>query len=101
VAEPPLPLAAASERLHGKPGRPRTRPILPARQALELAAVTALPARLLSVAGAAEYLGISDDSVRNMIAGGHLPAVRLPGCERRVLLDRAALDRLVDTSTSD
>lgn len=36
-------------------------------------------ALLLSVEDAAARLGVSDDTVRRLIAGGHLPAVRVPG----------------------
>jgi hypothetical protein len=111
---PPLPLAAAAERLRGRPGRPR-------RGTGEARAATAtrvngglessgqdsqsgrpaLPPRLLDVAGTALYLSISADSVRELDASGVLsPArVRIPaGSGRtlsRVLFDRAEIDRLV------
>jgi excisionase family DNA binding protein len=99
VAEP-LPLAAASERLRGKPGRPRK--VLPTRQnpdALALATV-APAARLLSVAACAKYLSVSEDSIRSMVASGALPRTLIPGAARRVLIDRQAIDRLCDTFTT-
>jgi hypothetical protein len=78
VAEP-LPLAAASARLRGKPGRPRKAAGDPVAQI----AVNALglPPRLLDVAGAASYLGGVS-----------------PWTIRRVLLDVRDLDKLIDTS---
>jgi hypothetical protein len=100
VAEP-LPLAAASARLRGKPGRPRKAAGDPVAQI----AVNALglPPRLLDVAGAASYLGgVSPWTIRDLIATGRLARVRLPLAGdreiRRVLLDVRDLDKLIDTS---
>lgn len=89
-------LSAASVRLRRKPGRPRTRPDRPPRDPIAVAAVAALPPRLLSVASAALYLAVSEDAVREMLAAGHLPKVRLPGAARRVLLDRSSIDQFID-----
>jgi hypothetical protein len=103
VSPRPL-LADAAERLRGRPGRPRTRP--PAAQKADpvaLAAVAALPARLVDLAGAARYLGnLSPWSVRDLITNGTLRRVRLPGAGgadlRRVLLDVRDLDQLIEQS---
>jgi len=90
----PLPLAAASERLRKRPGRPRTRP---ARK--PLAALPCSP-RLLTLGQAARYLALSRATVERLRAAGILPSVRIPhaneaGEVRRVLFDREDLDRLV------
>jgi len=113
------PLAAASSRLRRPPGRPRlaSSPLSPPASqagALSQAAENAGPIRvtvptlcpvtprLLDVAGAAEYLSVSEWTIRDLDAAGYLPRVRLPlpgGKElRRLLYDRADLDRLVDRS---
>lgn len=58
--------------------------------------------RLLSVEAAAQYLSVSSWSIRDYVASGRLPAVQLPAPRgqgrtiRRVLIDRADLDALVD-----
>lgn len=49
--------------------------------------------RLFSVDDAATYLGRTKPAVQNLIAGGTLPVVRI---DRRVMLDRQDLDRLID-----
>ncbi len=89
---PELPLAAAQRRL-GKPGRPRK----PTREPVSV--TTCLP-RLLDVDGAAAYLGVSAWTVRDLDAAGVLARVRVPlpngGELRRLLFDRADLDRLID-----
>ena len=113
-----LPLAAAAERLRGKPGRPRKASPAPAcghtpgtlasrdrvndGPASSALASQATAPRLLDVAGAAAYLSVSSWTIRDLLAAGRLPRVRLPlagdrEC-RRVLLDRADLDRLIDAS---
>jgi len=56
---------------------------------------------LVGVRQAAEYLGLSAWTVRDLIHGGHLPRVALPGRRpgetmRRVLIDRADLESLVE-----
>jgi len=63
---------------------------------------TTVVPRLLSVEAAAQYLSVSSWSIRDYIASGRLPAVHLPAPRgqgrtiRRVLIDRADLDALVD-----
>jgi hypothetical protein len=57
--------------------------------------------RLLDLTAAAQYLGgISLWTVRDLVNGGVLKRVRIPGAGggelRRVLLDRHELDRLVE-----
>lgn len=106
---PKLPLAAASASLRGHPGRPRTvrAPVSPgppgqgagfgpAPDAANVAdfATTLLP-RGLSVDVAAGYLGISRRALYRLASRGLVPMIRFPGC-RRVLVDRLALDRLLE-----
>lgn len=92
----PLPLAAAAERLRGKPGRPRTRK--PHEAASPLVQQIR---RLLDLPTAAEYLGLSTWTLRDLEAAGTVTRVRIPlprgGELRKLLFDRADLDRLVDT----
>lgn len=108
--EPGLPLAEASRRLRGRPGRPRNlghdagitpsqvgaKSVSPDRPSVRGAAGP----RLLDVRAAAAYLGVSSWTVRDLEAAGALRRVRLPlpsGREvRRVLYDRLDLDRLVE-----
>jgi excisionase family DNA binding protein len=57
--------------------------------------------RLIGVRQAAAYLGLSACTVRDLIHSGHLPRVALPGRRpgetmRRVLIDRADLEALVE-----
>jgi predicted site-specific integrase-resolvase len=63
--------------------------------------------RLLSLQDSAEYLSVSQWTVRQWVAAGVLRPVILPAVERRrrrreglrrVLLDRAALDALVEAA---
>jgi excisionase family DNA binding protein len=67
--------------------------------ARKLADQLATPApRYLSVLQAARYAGLSADSIRNLLAGGKLKALRpVPG---RVLIDRRELDAFILGSTS-
>ena len=51
------------------------------------------PARLMSVAQAAEYLGRTADAVKHLISEGSLRTVR---SDRRVFLDRLDLDHWID-----
>lgn len=51
--------------------------------------------RWLNQAEAAEYLGVTDRTVRYYIARGVLPAGRIKG-SRLIRIDRADLDALVD-----
>ena len=56
--------------------------------------------RLVSIQGAAEYLGVSYWAIRGMLDNGSLKRVRLPGGKagdvRRVLVDIEDLKRMVD-----
>lgn len=99
----PLPLATASQRLRGRPGRPRTRaPAASNPDPVGLAAVRTLAPRLVDLSGAAAYLGgVSPWTVRDLLSAGRLNRVRLPGLRgdlRRVLLDVQDLDRLIASS---
>ncbi|MGH7408133.1 MAG: hypothetical protein ACREKF_09025 [Candidatus Methylomirabilales bacterium] len=106
-----LPLAAASQLLRRKPGRPRkvesghvpgTSPAEergnsgPERGALAIAAIVP---RLLDLRATARYLGVSPWTVRDLEAAGVLWRVGVPlrGRDlRKLLFDRADLDRLID-----
>lgn len=116
------PLAAASQRLRRKPGRPRkaTRPVayqasaLPATPPLTRAnartvAVVWLKqgpdwipcsARLLGLKAAAGYVGVSTWVIRSWLATGVLTRVRLPradgGDMERLLFDVTDLDALIE-----
>lgn len=57
-------------------------------------ALASHPRRWLSQQEAAEYLGVTDRSVRNYVARGVLPASRVRG-SRLVRIDRSDLDRLL------
>ncbi len=99
-----LPLASASERLRGKPGRPPVDDETKAKraktrlehQAAQLAAITP---RLLDLDGAARYLSLTTWTLRDLIDNGTLQRVAIPAGAgrdiRRVLLDREQLDELV------
>jgi excisionase family DNA binding protein len=50
--------------------------------------------RLLGLRQTAEYLGLSTWTVRGLIDTGALPRVNLP--VRKILVDREALDRLIE-----
>ncbi|MFB3073897.1 MAG: helix-turn-helix domain-containing protein [Candidatus Methylomirabilales bacterium] len=108
----PQPLAAASERLRGKPGRPRKDGhilgIAPAEDGVgkgqrwsALALRTIVP-RLMSLGQAALYLGVSPWTVRELASkkDGVLKRVRIPlangGELRNLLFDREDLDRLIE-----
>ena len=112
----PLPLTEASERLRGKPGRPRTAvsrvpqppraEVMPTSAPLAdppperapgaaVADVWLFPPRVLDLEQAARYLGLSTWTVRELRAAGEIPALEVPGV-RRLLFDRAILDRVVD-----
>ena len=109
---PTAPLAAASRRLRGKPGRPRktnsgrvhATPQVDgggddARQGGGSAQAPITP-RLLDLMTTAAYLGVSPWTVRDLEAAGVLPrvCVPLPGGRdlRKLLFDRADLDRLIE-----
>ena len=53
-----------------------------------------MPNRWISQAEAAQYLGVTDRTIRNYIARGDLPGHRLRG-SRLVRIDRADLDALL------
>jgi len=110
-----LPLAAAAERLRGKPGRPRKtesgreagiaegedradgklRP-----EGRTYLAIASISPRLFGLPAAAAYLGLSGWTIRDLEANGTLRRVSIPlpgGRElRKLLFDRADLDRLVE-----
>jgi hypothetical protein len=131
------PLARAAVYLRRRPGRPRKTPrpssVEPAvcgrgegvpspgsvaapapgaaiREACGCAvAVVSTPPRLLGLADAGKYLGLSPWLIRDLIAAGTLRPVTIPlppdrrgrrqdGAVRKVLLDREDLDALVSAS---
>jgi excisionase family DNA binding protein len=51
--------------------------------------------RLLNAEDAAEYLGISEDGLRNIVEDGRLPEVKI---DRRKRFDRQDLDKLIETA---
>jgi len=53
-----------------------------------------IPRRWLSQAEAAEYLGVTDRTVRNYISRGQLPGHRVRG-SRLVRIDRGDIDKLL------
>jgi excisionase family DNA binding protein len=112
-------LAGASERMRGhlgpgRPGRPRKHPLpldtghvagtlssptrinsgVASRTEVRKAPAPKVAPRLLSLRQAADYLGLSTWTVRALIDSGSLPRVPLP--VRKILLDREALDRLIE-----
>ena len=104
-----MPLAAASQRLRGRPGRPRKVPpghdvgradadaSPKERQAL---AIGASAPRLLDLRATAAYLGMSEWTVRDLDAAGVLRRIRVPlangGELRKLLFDRTDLDQLIE-----
>ncbi len=106
------PLAAAAERLRGKPGRPRKAKdghvpgIAPVEDGADKGrrwsalALTAIAPRLMSLEQAALYLGVSPWTVRDLEHDGVLPRVRIPlpnrGELRKLLFDRQDLDRVIE-----
>jgi hypothetical protein len=110
-----LPLVAASQRLRRAPGRrPRKTPETGDVPGTSTAATRANPGptdsppglrtiapRLLGLDAAAVYLGLSTWSVRDLETTGTLRPVRIPtagqGELRKLLFDRADLDRLIET----
>jgi excisionase family DNA binding protein len=56
-----------------------------------------LARRFLSVSDAAQYAGVSADSIRSLISSGKLTALRpVPG---RIVIDRREIDSLLASST--
>jgi len=118
-AEPAaLPLADASRRLRGRPGRPRkhpdpdqvektseaetdktSRPALRpgSEQVLTGNRREVIQPRLLSLRQTAEYLNLSTWTIRELADNGTLHTVQL-GSVRRLLFDRLQLDRLIEAS---
>ncbi len=105
--------------MKGKPGRPRK--LLPSPDeghnagtagqqrrvsrgdnggALATPTVVPLPARLLDLHATALYLTVSAWTIRDLESGGILSRVRIPlpndGELRKLLFDRAELDRLIE-----
>lgn len=101
------PLAAASVRLRGRPGRPRKlHPDSAGRRSLvSVASVAPVAPRLLDLAGASLYLGLRERKIRQLVTAGVLRRVRIPepngGEVRRVLLDRLDLDSLIESWRED
>jgi hypothetical protein len=108
VSAPVPPLADASRRLKGRPGRPRSghsAGIAEAQARINggpqkgaLVESTSAP-RLLDLRATAVYLGISEWTVRDLEAAGTLRRVRVPtpsGELRKLLFDREDLDRLIE-----
>jgi excisionase family DNA binding protein len=116
-----LPLATASQRLRGRPGRPRTKPsgdnrgdnceqqrtqvrVPPARSgARRQDSPSCAPPgpRLATRQQAAEYLNLSLDMIDRLTQQGDLRRVQLTLGDRtvrKVLYDRSDLDRLVELS---
>ena len=116
-----LPLAKASQRLRGRPGRPRTKPDgdssgdsrepqrmqvreMPGRPPVRTqdSPSCAPPGpRLLTRQQAANYLNLSSDLLDRLTQQGELPRVQLALGNRnvrKVWYDRADLDRLVELS---
>ena len=54
---------------------------------------------VLSIAEAADLLGVGQTSVREMLNDGRLPEI--PRIGRRRLIPRAAIDRLIDQAMTD
>ena len=110
LGAPPKPLAAASERLRGKTGRPRkdghVAGIAPAEVGVgkgprwSALALSAIVPCLMSLEQAALYIGLSPWTVRDLIANGTLARVKVPlmnGKElRRLLIDKEDLDRVIE-----
>jgi excisionase family DNA binding protein len=57
---------------------------------------TAPQRRLLSFNSSAEYCGVTQQTIRRLMARGVLTPVRLPEV-RRILFDRQDLDRLIES----
>jgi excisionase family DNA binding protein len=98
----PLPLAGASQRLKGKPGRPPLGDEEKSRRAEErrrrqAAALALVNPRLFDVPAAAKYMGVSRWTIMDLISNGTLPRVTV-GDMRRLLIDRNDCDRLIESS---
>jgi hypothetical protein len=116
-----LPLATASQRLRGRPGRPRTKPsgdnpgdnrepeptqvrvpqARPAARTQDSPSCAPPGPRLLTRHQAANYLNLSSDMLDRLTQQGELRRVQLTLGDRtvrKVLYDRGDLDRLVELS---
>ena len=116
-----LPLATASQRLRGRPGRSRTKPsgdnpgdsrepertqvrakpARPAERTQDSLSCAPPGPRLLTRQQAAEYLNLSLDMIDRLTQQGELRRVQLTLGDRtvrKVLYDRSDLDRLVELS---
>jgi len=106
-----LPLAAASQRLRGRPGRPRKAPpgpdvgranadASPNGASERRVVIGASVPRLLDLRATAAYLGVSEWTVRDLDAAGVLRRIRVPlangGELRKLLFDRTDLDQLIE-----
>jgi hypothetical protein len=116
AASSPKPLAAASERLRGRSASRSVsrsglakapkghhlsleRPNALAKAPRPLAHESSVLPRLLGVEAAAAYLSVSTWTLRDMVTGKELVPVQLIAAGRpvrRLLFDRADLDRLVE-----
>lgn len=73
--------------------------VAPQAGAQERAPVVPCPLRLLDLADAGRYLGVSPWTIRDLEAAGTLKRVTIPiGSKelRKILFDRADLDALID-----
>ena len=115
----PLPLAAAADRLRGRSAsrsmsrssrQKASQPTYPlAERPNPLAKRPRTPdqessvlPRLLGIEDAGQYLGLSTWTIRDMVTGGELHPVQLVAAGRpvrRLLFDRADLDRLVEAAS--
>jgi excisionase family DNA binding protein len=116
-----LPLTSASQRLRGRPGRPRTKPrgdkpgdscepqrtqvrempSRPAARTQDSPSCAPPGPRLLTRQQAADYLNLSSDMLDRLTQQGELPRIQLllgNRNVRKVLYDRSDLDRLVELS---
>lgn len=64
---------------------------------------SACPGRILSLQDAAAYLAVSYWTMRDLVASGEVPTVRVPNPRlnggsslRRILIDRSDLDAVID-----
>lgn len=97
---PGRPRKAESGHVPGTSGGQGAENTGPESRTLALQAIAPVPPRLLELDGTALYLGVSPWTVRDLEAAGTLPRVRIPlpngGELRKVLFDRADLDRLIE-----
>lgn len=75
-----------------RPTRPRSTPLIPSEP------TTKLTQRLVTLSEAAQYLGLSSWTVRELIWCGVLRRVRL---SRKILLDQRDLDAVIEVYKKD